>query len=186
MGTSKRDWMPWIKQELKKRKIKVYIPEMPDTEHPKIDEWMAHLSKVIGKPDKNTILVGHSLGGNAILRYLMQMRSGQKIGSAIIVASWLNRRKGRFRTPARRKMMAPWFKTPIYFDKISRHSKSFTALYSDDDAYVPQSAAKILKKKLGARMIIAHHQFHFDLTKHPLILQEILSSINKIKTKSIK
>lgn len=181
MGTSTRDWMPWIKRELGKKKIKVYIPDMPNTEEPEVDKWIEHISKVVGKPDKNTILIGHSLGGNAILRYLQQMKSGQKVGAAIIVASWLNRRKGKFRTPARRKMMSPWFKTPLYFNRIAKHSESFTALYSDDDRYVPKSAAQILKKKLGAKRIIAHHQLHFDQTKNLFVLKEILYSVDKIK-----
>ncbi|MGI0141549.1 MAG: RBBP9/YdeN family alpha/beta hydrolase [Candidatus Micrarchaeales archaeon] len=183
MGTPTTDWMPWIKKMLTGKGVKVIVPKMPDTEHPNIDAWLSHLSKTIGKPDSNTFLIGHSIGGNAILRYIQALPVGQKIGGAIIVASWINRRKGRFASKARRQMMLPWFKEPIYWNKILKHTRNFIAVYSDNDPYVPRSAAQLLQKRLGAKVVIAHYKWHFNMSKYPIILEGALAMIKAGKQK---
>ena len=46
-GSSKKDWYPWLEQELKQRNFEVVIPEMPNSHIPKINEWVEVLSKQI-------------------------------------------------------------------------------------------------------------------------------------------
>ena len=184
MGTSLNDWMPWLGKELKKRGIRVDVLDMPETRYPEMAKWNAHLSKSIGKPDKNTFLVGHSLGGQAVLRYLGNSKSSLKIGGALIVASWINRRKKRFASRANKKLITPWLKTPFEWNKILKHTKNFTAIYSDNDPYVPMSAGKMLKQKLGAKFVLAHNKWHFNSAKYPIILEELLLLIEKSNQKS--
>ncbi len=69
-GKPESNWFPWLRNELEKRGVKVEVPEMPDTDHPKESEWVPHLANIIDTPDEHTVLVGHSLGGITILRYL--------------------------------------------------------------------------------------------------------------------
>src|SRR3989338_3050206 len=66
----KMNWYPWLKKKLEKEGFKVIVPEMPNTSKPKINEWVSHLKKVIGKLDENTYFVGHSMGNQTIMRYL--------------------------------------------------------------------------------------------------------------------
>ncbi|MDE1856113.1 MAG: DUF1749 domain-containing protein, partial [Candidatus Micrarchaeota archaeon] len=153
MGTPQRDWLPWLKRELQKKGMEVIVPKMPSTNRPDMKAWIKHLNSVIGRANKNTYLIGHSIGGQAILRYLQSLNRG-KIGGAIIVASWTNRRKGKFRSSERAKMMSPWLKTPFLWNNIKGRSESFVAIYSTDDPYVPQSAGKELKRKLHAKLVV--------------------------------
>src|SRR3989338_2892141 len=81
-------WYGWLKKELEQRGFKVYVPAMPKTSAPKIKPWIAHLSKIVGPPDKNTFFVGHSIGCQTILRYLETLPPNTRVGGAVFVAGW--------------------------------------------------------------------------------------------------
>ncbi|MCX6715781.1 MAG: NYN domain-containing protein, partial [Candidatus Taylorbacteria bacterium] len=83
-GGPNDDWRPWLKNELEKNGCEVFVPEMPDTEAPIIEKWVNCLSKIVGVPDSNTYFIGHSIGCQAILRYLETVNT--LVGGAIFVA----------------------------------------------------------------------------------------------------
>ena len=82
----KMNWYLWLKSELEKRYFEVFIPEMPNTDEPKIEEWISHLKKVVGKIDYDTYFVGHSIWCQTIMRYLE--RENVKVGNVVFVAGW--------------------------------------------------------------------------------------------------
>ncbi len=92
-GYPEEGWFPWLKKELDKRGFIVQIPAMPDTSEPKIEVWIPFLSKLVGQADENTFFVGHSIGCQAIIRYLQTLPDGIKIGGAVFVAGWYSVRK---------------------------------------------------------------------------------------------
>ncbi len=47
-----------LKQDMKEKNIKILMPIMPHADKPVFEEWMEKIDTL--KPDKNTILVGHS------------------------------------------------------------------------------------------------------------------------------
>src|SRR3989344_1361657 len=162
-GSPNNDWLPWAKKELKKRNYKVLIPEMPDTEHPKIETWGSHLAQIIKNPDENTILIGHSIGCQTILRYLTSLSESQKVNKVILVAGWVSLTSMTIRTKEEQKIVQPWLETPIDFKKVKRSANSFTAIFSDNDPYVPlKSNVTTYKQKLGAKIIIEKGKGHFS------------------------
>jgi predicted alpha/beta hydrolase family esterase len=92
-GYPEEGWFPSFKKELEKEGYKVSVPAMSHPENPTIDDWVGHLAKVIGKPDENTFLVGHSIGCQTILRYLESLNGAfeenkkkfAELGTKIIV-----------------------------------------------------------------------------------------------------
>lgn len=177
MGTPTRDWLSWLKKELLKKGIEAQVPKMPNTNRPKIEEWNRYLAKIVKSPDSKLFLVGHSVGGRLLLRYLEDIDT--KIGGAVIVASWLNKRRKPFKKKSNAKMMAPWLKTPIKWAKIRKHARKFTAIYSDDDRYVPPEAAQVIKNKLSAKVVLLHNKGHIDQNKSPAILKEVVQMIKR-------
>ena len=85
-GSPDSNWFPWLKKELEEKSSKVFVPQMPNADQPKINEWLAHLREIVGRPGENTYFVGHSLGVTAILRYLESLEAEEKISGAILVA----------------------------------------------------------------------------------------------------
>jgi uncharacterized protein len=61
-------WYPWLTRELAKHNIFCHVPALANAHDPDIQEWKQAVKEF--SPDKDSILVGHSRGGVAILRYL--------------------------------------------------------------------------------------------------------------------
>src|SRR5690349_15163034 len=80
-------WLPWMKRELEARGYRTALPAMPKPNAPVIDQWLAFITGLVGAPDRDTILVGHSMGCQAVIRYLETIgRAGQAVGKTLLVA----------------------------------------------------------------------------------------------------
>lgn len=173
-GQAEEGWRPGLVDKLTKIGILVNNLQMPNTNFPKQEEWVKHLSKAIGTPDKDTVLIGHSLGVITILRYLETISSA-KIGGAIFIAGFTN--------PLGQEPLENFFKTPLHWHRIKNACDIFIAIHSDNDPYVDVSFANEFKSKLGAQTIIAHNMHHFSasdgITKLPIVLQTLTSILNQ-------
>jgi predicted alpha/beta hydrolase family esterase len=86
-GNPDEHWLPWLKSELEQKGYEVVVPQMPNTNKPVIEEWVNHLSEIVGEVDAQTYFVGHSVGCQTILRYL-ETQAGKKAGGCVLVAAW--------------------------------------------------------------------------------------------------
>lgn len=150
-------WFPWLKKELTKKGFRVKALRMPSPARPVMREWVAALKKAVGLPDENVYLLGHSLGGTAILRYLETLKPREKIGGAVLVAGRVLRKP----RPRRFRRAESFFKKPFNWIKIRRGSKKFIGIYSVDDHLVSLQNGIFLKKKLGAKLIVEKNKKHF-------------------------
>lgn len=169
-GSSKSDWLPWIKTELEKRNVQVTTLEMPDTENPKIKTWTSYLKKQIKGIDKNTYFVGHSIGCQTIIRYLETIDT--KIGGVLFVAGWFT--LTGLETEEEKKIAKPWIKIDIDFEKVKSKTNKSIALFSDNDPYVPIENWKMFEEKLGSEIIVEQNREHFNEKEEPSVLREIL------------
>lgn len=171
-GNPEEGWFPWLKQQLIHKGYKVFVPAMPETDNPTITAWVEKMIEIIGKPNEETTLIGHSIGCQTILRYLENLPIGEKINQAIFVAGWLHL-KGLEENEV--PVAKPWLNTPINFEKIKTHCQRFVAIFSDDDYYVPLEDAQEFEEKLGAKIIIEHNKKHFSgsdgVVELPIILK---------------
>ena len=169
-GTPDSNWFPWIKNELEKKDFEVAVPLMPNADFPIMDEWVAHLQKIVEKPDENTYLVGHSLGVAAILRYLESLSAGKKIGGAILVAG-VAKSIGI-------KELENFFTKNFDYGKIKKAVKHMVVVNSDNDPYIPMEHGEILRDKLGAKLIIIPNGEHLNagngFFEFPLVFEEVL------------
>ena len=60
-GNSNYAWYPWAKGELEKLDYHVIIPEMPDSDNPRLETWLPYLNNIIGEPDDELLLHSSSL-----------------------------------------------------------------------------------------------------------------------------
>src|SRR3989344_4113624 len=162
-----------------KKEFKVFVPHMPDTDNPQIEAWVDALRRIVGEPDNDTYFIGHSIGCQTILRYLESLPDNVKVGGAIFVAGWFNLTKEVTGDPEQNKIAKPWLSTKINFSKVLKHTKKFTAIFSNNDPYVPLTDSKIFKAKLKAKTIIEKKQGHFtqddNIKKVPVVIKELLN-----------
>lgn len=157
------DWFPWLKVELEKKGFEVLVPLMPDPDYPKIEQWVNILNEVIKEADENTILVGHSIGCQTILRFLQSLEEGKKVGKVILVAPWMILTPETTELEEDAEIADPWINTPIDFEQVKTKAGSFIAIFSDNDPFVPLGENKeLIQEKLGAQVIVKHKQGHFD------------------------
>ena len=159
-GRPDEAWFPWIKKELEDKGYKVFIPAMPETDEPKMELWIPFLSQLVGKPDLNTFFVGHSIGCQAIIRYLETLPEGTKIGGAVFVAGWYNVRN--IDTEEDKRIVEPWLNTARDDEKIKRIINKVIAIFSDNDPFVSPENQKSWQEKVGAKIIVEHNKGHFN------------------------
>lgn len=170
-GSPNKNWIPWLKSELEKRGYKVFAPEMPDTDAPQIGAWVAHLSKIVGTPDKDTYFVGHSIGCQTVLRYLETVE--QSVGGAIFVAGWFNLEN--LEDEESENIAEPWIKTPIHIAKIREALPKSVLLISDDDPFGAVEENKRKFSEITPHKVVLPHAGHIDKSEEPAILSEFLS-----------
>jgi len=147
-------WYPKVKKDLEEKGFEVLVPEMPETNLPKLPAWLQKLKEVIGSPDEDLYLVGHSLGCITILKYLESLEGDIKISGVVLVAG--------FTDNLGFKEITGFFEEPVNFEKIKERCKNFIAINSDNDPYVALKYGDEFKNKLNAELIIKRNMGHFS------------------------
>jgi len=180
-GYPEECWFLWLKEELEKRGIKTEVPQMPDAEAPKIDKWVTFLENLVTTPDKDTYLVGHSIGVQTILRYLEKIDT--QIGGVLAVAGFYTLTDNAFEDEEDKQTAKPWLDTPIDNEKVKRNANKITAIFSDNDPFVPLKNTELFKERLGAKTITVKSKGHIggsdNIKEYPLILYELVELIEK-------
>jgi len=166
-GFPNNHWFPWLKKELEKLNFKVESLEMPNSKHPKLKEWLNHLNKSI-EPNKDTYLVGHSLGCITIVRYLESLPENVKIKGCIFVAgfSFLNY-----------KEIKEFYEKNPDINKIKRHCKNFVNIYSDNDEDISIEQSESFANLIKAKKVLEKEKGHFCLNDSVDKLPSVLNTI---------
>ena len=157
-GYPENCWFPWLKSELEKNCFEVIVPAMPHPEEPTIEDWVGYLAKVVGEPDKNTYLIGHSVGCQTILRYLEQIK--KPVGGVVCVAGWF--RLLHLATKEEKAAAKPWLESKMDYKKIKQKAGSIIAIFSDDDPDVDLGDKDLFEERINAKTIIEHCKGHFS------------------------
>ena len=179
-GNPREPMLWWLKVNLEKSGQEVFTPEMPETDTPKIESWVGKLKEVV-EPDLNTILVGHSIGCQAVVRFIETLPQGAKITGVVLIAPWMELDAKTMEEEGEDgiEIAKPWVETPINFEKVKSHIGKTVAIFSDDDPYVPIASQRdLFKKELNAEIITEHNKGHFapsdNITELPSALNAIL------------
>ncbi len=65
----------------------VRCPKMPDEDRPVYEAWKERIAKELDAPEGEMILVGHSLGGSILLKYLSEEEVEKPIAGLFLVAT---------------------------------------------------------------------------------------------------
>lgn len=158
-------WFPWLKNELEKKGGAVQVLSMPNPDKPEIESWLSAINDVVGEPDFATFLIGHSWGAFAIIKYVERLGGmGKKVGGMALVA-------GRVHKDGR---------TGVNPSLVRQGAEKITALFSDNDYYIPLAEKDFFKENFGARVLVLHNRGHFSRKEGTLQLHELLSEIKRM------
>ncbi len=158
-GAAREPMIAWLGKVGTELGFETTVLEMPNTNVPTIDAWTKHLEDNVYYVDQDTYFIGHSLGGQAILRYL-EMNKGSQLGGAILIAPAFI--VNGLETQEDQDIFRPWKDRPIDFTSIRAMSGNFVTIFSDNDQSVLLDANReIIEKSLGQKIIIEHAKGHF-------------------------
>jgi len=149
-SNSKEHWFMRFKEKFEKLGYKVFVPDMPGAFFPKKDEWIKRISDF--KPDGNWILIGHSLGGDAILRYLEI--ADKKVAEVLLIATPYESMKFG--------AIENFFEKGFDWDAIKNKSDKIIVINEDNDPAVPLEHGRQLSRQLGCQLIVRPGYVHFD------------------------
>ncbi|MCR5146830.1 MAG: alpha/beta hydrolase [Clostridia bacterium] len=178
-GTKEDGWYPWLDKELSNDDNIVYRFNMPNTNIPKIDEWVSFLDKQVDELDENTYFIGHSIGCQTIMRYL-QTKDICKIGGILFVAPWLDLLYYAISDEESYNTAKPWLTENIDFEKIKKFTNNINCIFSDDDYFVSLEQKDKFEKLLNANTVVVRGKGHISQEDNVYELKEILDECKKM------
>ncbi len=164
-------WFPYVKKGLEALGLEVVAKNMPDAKLARRKYWIPFIEENLDEED--AILIGHSSGAVAILRYL----ENHKVLGAVIV--------GACHTDLglEEEKLSGYFDDEWRWDKIKQNSEWIVQFASTNDPWIPIEEARFIKDKIGSEYYEFRNQGHFgsdvNKTEFPEIVRIIKEKLKK-------
>lgn len=165
------NWSPWLKIELTKLGVKCETPNFPNPVLAKSDEWLPFLKETL-KVDENTILIGHSSGAVAAMRYAEK----NKIYGSILIGTYYSD------LGYEDEKASGYFDAPWQWETIKNNQNWLIIFASTDDPFIRIEEPKYIRDKLDAQYHEFSDQGHFSGTSpghQKLEFPELLDALKK-------
>lgn len=174
-GKPADNWFPYVEKELGKDGLNVVNVEFPDSVLAREIYWIPFLKEEL-KADHNTILIGHSSGAIAAMRYAEKT----PIFGSILV--------GTYHTDLgiETEKISGYFDRPWDWEAIRKNQQWIAIFASEDDPWIPIEEPRFLQKKLNPDYFEYSDKGHFggDYYKptFPEIVDYVRSKLSIKKT----
>jgi len=154
--------------------FQIIRPRMPLPDNSKYEEWKIHFERHFPYLKDNIILIGASLGGIFLAKYLSENKFPRKILSTYLVCP-------PFDDTLPEEDLVRGFKLKSDLSLLEKNSKNLYLLFSKNDDVVPVSHAEKYRKKLKKAKIIIYKNKngHFIISKFPEIVKLIKMDIKQ-------
>lgn len=173
-GNPQENWFPWLKEELEKLGCQVFVPQFPDPrENHLLKAWLEVLKQYQPQINKQSILIGHSLGGLFLLRVLERLE--KPVEAAFFVAAPIGVKPIKYYESDEKF-------SGFQFDwkKIKRGANHFTVYHSDNDPYVSLGNGEELAKQLEVDLIFIPNSGHINAESGYTKFDQLLEDIKRI------
>jgi uncharacterized protein len=148
---------------------------MPDPDRPDPATWVPELAAWLGDDAEvlsQTVLVGHSVACQAIVRALTTLPGGAVAEGALLVAPWF-----WLDEDDQDEISALWEESSFDERAARRAAGRVVALLSDDDPFTSdwEANGRAWEKRLGAEVVVARGRGHFDAAEEPKALELLLA-----------
>lgn len=163
----------YLRMELGK-KFQIIQPRFPRSEDSRYEEWKIHFERFFPYFNDNIILIGSSLGGIFLAKYLSENKFPKKILSVYLVCP-------PFDDTCIGEDLVGGFKLKSNISLFEKNCKDINLMFSVDDDCVPVDHSEKYRNKLkNAKIIIYKNKNgHFKISKFPEIVRMIKNSIKK-------
>ena len=154
-GTPKDNWFPYIKKELEKVGIKVIAEQFPDPILAREKYWLPFIKKL--GADEKTILIGHSSGAVAALRFA---EKNEILGSVLVGACYTD-------LGLEEEKKSGYYNRPWNWKKIKSNQLWIVLFASADDPFIPIREARHINKNLEPLYFEYKNEGHFGSSEKP-------------------
>jgi uncharacterized protein len=178
-GTPSHDFYPWLRTELDALGVELFALHLPDPGTPTLEAWVpalrAAIDEAVAAPGPPPVVVGHSVGCQAVMRALAGF--DRPVASAcLLVAAWWD-------VDQPWPSIRPWIDTPFDHARTRAAASRFSVLLSDDDPFTRDHArtAALFRERLGATVRIASGAKHFNGEREPAVLESLLELLGSVE-----
>lgn len=161
------NWFPYVKTELEKLGVQVIARDFPDAELARIEYWLPFIEEL--GADENTILIGHSSGAEAAMRFA---ETNPLLGSVLVSACHTD-------LGIDTEKQSGYYDHPWDWEAIKNHQKWIIQFASSDDPFIPISEAQFVRDQLKTD----YHEFkdkqHFGYPNEMPEFPELVAAIKK-------
>lgn len=173
------NWYGELHRRLTEKEILCICENFPDPLRARREKWIPFMKSLVDKNASNAdkvILVGHSSGAQATLRYCEQY---QVHGAVLVSATYsdlgdsLERQSGYY--PQNKGTGQPEG-NPYLFSKMKENFRNWYQFHSDDDPFIPLHEAEAIRDGLGLSetyMMLPGRSHYFEF--YPELLDIVLS-----------
>ena len=167
------EWYDWLcAQEVVQSNFdRVIRPDLEDHETPTIEAWVSTLQAAVGTSPEaigRTFFVGHSVGCQAIVRFLATLPEGSQAAGALLVAGW-------WQLDEPWESIQPWVldeSDPASREMLARaktSSAQYRVLISDNDPFTAnwRETIREWQEHLRAEVFVCPEAGHFNGAESP-------------------
>ncbi|MCX5923932.1 MAG: alpha/beta hydrolase [Candidatus Dependentiae bacterium] len=168
-GCSPKDnWFPYLKSELEKLGLQVIARQFPDAVLARSCYWLPFLKNELSA-DEFTIIVGHSSGALAAMRFA---ENNKLLGSILIAAMHTD-------LEIESEILSGYFDTPWDWQAIKDNQQWIVQFASTDDPWIPIAEPRFVHQKLNSQYHEFTNQGHFGGDYFKKEFPEIVKVIKK-------
>lgn len=166
-GSPRDNWFPYLKSELEKLNVTVIDEQFPDSNLARAIFWLPFLKEL--NADKDTILIGHSSGAVAAMRY---SETTPILGSVLVGACYTD-------LGLETEKISGYYDAPWNWDAIKKNQKWIVQFASSDDPWIPIHEARVIHENLNTDYFEYSDRGHFGGDYYKPDFPEALAAINK-------
>lgn len=149
----------------------ILMPRMPNGTNAIYNEWKLWFNKIAEVLNDNVVLIGHSLGGIFLAKYLSENTFPKRINATILVAAPFDDTEG-----ADGEESLIDFALPLSLTKFTEQSGKIYLVHSKDDPIVPfTQLTKYQQALLNAETVVFENREHFNQETFPEIIELVKS-----------
>lgn len=140
-----------------------FFPRMPNKQNAKYEEWKIWFGRMFPFMEENVVLIGHSMGGLFLAKYLSENIFPKKISGLFLIAA-----------PHSRAKDIGNFELKSNLEKVREQCQNIHLFQSEDDTVVSASEAEEYKKAWpDAKLHTFTDRGHFNQENFPELVAEI-------------
>lgn len=148
--TAADSWLPWMERELITLGVDVINHTFPDNVKARAEVWLPYLESL--DADADTILIGHSSGAVAAMRYA---ETHQLLGSVLVSVCYTDLGDAF-------EAASGYYREPWQWQRIREHQQWMAIFHSTDDPLIPVAEARHVAKQLKCSYFELTGRGHFS------------------------